>query len=119
MFNEFLFTYNLIFGSTGHSRAKKLSVKAGISEEALQEWYRDLYAQRLRLDDFPFYGNGLQEVQAKMQDWKHHGVRDIFVLPYKNLLEYYALWMAILFGMLSLLSLGLGAAQTYATFKAL
>lgn len=81
-----------------------------------------LNKQTLCYSRFPNYEQRLRELRAYMDSCNPTGLRALW-RDKRNTLNYYTFWGVIVFGTLSVVlaifSLGVSAAQTYATFKAL
>jgi len=73
----------------------------------------------LTLQHFPIYGARLQGIQDKMNEWRPQRIRDLLVRPYKDPITFFAFGLAVLIGLITILTFGASLAQTYAAFKCL
>jgi len=70
--------------------------------------YRDHWSGGIssaHVSDFPIYASRLEYIHQRMTDWRPLHIFDLRHLPYRDPVGYYALVIAMLFGVLSVASL--------------
>ena len=114
-----MYSYVLLFGRD--KKCERIGRKLGVDMDFVHG-FRDVYSQErseFQLLHFPIYGDRLNHIQKKMQNWRPQSLTQLFIRPYQDPLTYYGFQFASVVGIVTIIAVAVAVAQTYAAFEAL